>query len=101
MKGGPRTGRGPLSFGQVALLVDIQRMALERRTEGALELVKHLNVVLSHESERCPGSSHPGGASHPVHVRLDVFRHVEVDDVRDLRQIESPRRYVRGDENRW
>ena len=38
--------------------------------------------------------------AHPVSVRVDVPRHVEVDDVPDVRDVEAARRHVGGHQHR-
>ena len=39
-------------------------------------------------------------AAHPVSVRVDVPRHIEVDHVPDVRDVEAARRHVGGHQHR-
>ena len=50
-------------------------------TDVLPDCVEEIEVPLAHERHRSPLASHPGGAADPVHVLLDMFRDIVVDNV--------------------
>ena len=63
-------------------------------------MADHVLAVLGdHEREGVAGGLRPAGAADAVDVVLRVLRHVVVDDVADVRDVEAARGDVRGHEH--
>ena len=99
----------------VFLLINIHPRhlaALERPIRKWLEEVRHdltrllqdahqipLNLAIVHPVDKGEGSAivaHPTGSSNPVHILLDLTRHVEVDNILNIRDVKSTCQYCSG-----
>src|SRR3954470_7400257 len=72
----------------------------DRRGGMALDRLELAPLAWLDEGDRAARAADAAGAPDPVHVDVGRGRHVEVDDVRDRRDVEAARGDVRGHEDR-
>ena len=65
-------------------------MTLQLTPQLGAELIKDLDIVLPDEGDRSSRSPGARSPAYPVNVGLDVFGHIEVDDMGHRRQVQSP-----------
>ena len=90
-----RPGRGRLEHEVGFVLVDIQTPP-----DQSLDRSQVFEFLAITEREGNPGRAGPGRAPDPVNICLGDVGHIEIDDVRDLVDVDPARSNVGGDEHR-
>ena len=71
----------------------------DRPPQEALDRAQEVDLVGAGQADRDPAGAGAGGAADPVDVVLGLRRELEVDDHRELLDVEAARGDVRGDED--
>ncbi len=72
---------------------------LDLLTGGAFDRAQQMSFARRDEQDRLTAASGAAGATDAVHVCFGVVRNVEIDDVADAFDVQSPRGHVGGDED--
>ena len=78
--------------------VEARPLPFDRLADQILDLIDIFRVVLGDDRQRDAGAAGAAGAADAMDIILAMGRHVEVEDMADVRNVEAARRDVRADE---